>query len=105
MKNPAVLLFLICIVVVTYQLGAIVRVDPGAAPLDEVYNAAACRLPSAPSWCSGPDIGGWINAAIAAGASEIYVPAGTYSQTTTIVLPRYARVRGAGAWKTTINFT
>lgn len=37
------------------------------APLlfNAVYNASACADSAAPTWCSGSDVGGWINAAYA----------------------------------------
>ena len=56
----------------------------------------------------GSDIGAQVNAAIAAlGSSggEIYIPAGTYTQTSTIYLPSHVRLRGASATGTILNFT
>jgi hypothetical protein len=37
-----------------------------AGMINGAYNVAACGSASAPSWCSGSDLGAWINAAIAA---------------------------------------
>jgi len=75
--------------------------------LNGVYNAAACTT-SAPSWCSGADIGGWINAAATAcsGACIITIPAGTYSYSTTPTINKPGlSVVGAGVNATFLNYT
>ena len=55
---------------------------------------------------SGSDIGAQINSAIATvGCGEVYVPAGTYTQTTTIMKPRCVNLHGASADSTILNYT
>ena len=54
------------------------------AETNTVYNAASCGYTSAPSWCSGSDIGAWVNAAITAGASTVFIPSGSYTFSTPI---------------------
>src|SRR5256885_3370237 len=73
--------------------------------LNGVYNAAVCGTSSAPAWCSGPDIGAWINAAIAAGANRVFVPSGRYKQNTTIMLPRNVLLTCAQSFATQITLT
>jgi Pectate lyase superfamily protein len=70
-----------------------------------VWNPLACSKTPAPDWCSGSDIGAWINAAITHGAARIFVPAGSYSQTSTIQLPRNVILSGASAFQTRITYT
>jgi hypothetical protein len=56
----------------------------------------------------GADIGAKVNAAIAAlGANggRVFIPSGSYSQSTTIVKPRNVSLVGAGAYSTTLTFT
>src|SRR3954453_13085731 len=72
--------------------------------LNGVYNPVACGTAPVPSWCSGPDIGAWINAAIAAGANRLFVPAGKYSQSTTIMLPRNVLLTCAQSFATQITY-
>lgn len=69
------------------------------------FNAESCSLAPAPSWCSGSDIGAWVNAAILAGAARVFIGPGSFSQTTTINLPRTVRLRGAAAYHTVLNWT
>jgi hypothetical protein len=69
------------------------------------FDAASCGLVSAPSWCAGSDIGAWVNAAIAKGAASVFIGPGTFNQTTTIMLPRTVRLRGAAAYHTVLNWT
>ena len=53
-----------------------------------------------------PDIGAWTNAAIALiGCGEVYIPAGTYRQTTPIVKPRCVKLGGASGYGTTLTYT
>jgi hypothetical protein len=75
------------------------------------FNAASCglTLPSSstayapPTWCSGSDIGAWVNAAILAGAATVFIGPGSFKQTTPITLPRTVRLRGA-AFQTVLNW-
>jgi hypothetical protein len=56
----------------------------------------------------GSDIGTQVNAAIAtlpASGGEVYIPAGTYTQTTTILLPRTVKLHGASGFSTQLNYT
>ncbi|MGA3200610.1 MAG: hypothetical protein ABSD89_14580, partial [Halobacteriota archaeon] len=60
----------------------------------------------------GADIGAQVNNAITAinvndatYGGSIYIPAGVYTQTTTIYLPPWITLRGAGAAATVLNFT
>ena len=56
----------------------------------------------------GADIGAQVNAAIAtlpASGGEVYIPAGTYTQTTTILLPRTVKLHGASGFSTQLNYT
>lgn len=82
------------------------RVESG---VNKVLNPAICDSPARASWCTGSDIGAWTNAAIAAllnHCGEIYIPAGTYTQTTTIgPVPRCVHLRGASAYGTVLNYT
>ncbi len=55
-----------------------------AAETNTVYNAASCGYSSPPSWCTGSDIGAWVNAAITAGASTVFIPSGSYTFSTPI---------------------
>jgi hypothetical protein len=75
-----------------------------------MYNPADCGTSQAPSWCSGSDIGAWTNAAITQlpvtpGGSHcgtIYLPAGSWKQSTTIVKPRCLKLDGAGGINTNL---
>ena len=68
--------------------------------------AVACRGSFRPGWCNESDIGAWTNAAIAQiGCGEVYIPAGSYTQKTTIVKPRCVKLFGASASATTLNYT
>ncbi len=71
-----------------------------------LLRAGACsRTAARPFWCTGTDIGSWTNAAIAQiGCGEVYIPAGTYIQTTTIVKPRCVRLHGASARSTILKW-
>lgn len=78
--------------------------------INQAYNPASCGgIAPPPTWCSGSDIGAWVNAAIAALGGQsatgvVEIPAGTYSQTTTIVKPRAIILRGQGTG-TLLNYT
>lgn len=56
---------------------------------NSVYNAAACGAANPPSWCSGTDIGGWVNSAFnnCSNKCSVYIPAGAYSYAATINIP------------------
>lgn len=70
-----------------------------------VYLPGSCASNSPPSWCSGSDIGAWTNAAIAAGGcGEVYLPAGTFKQSTSIVQPRCVRLHAASGYGTTLSY-
>ena len=60
-----------------------------ASTLNGMINAASCGLSAKPSWCSGSDIGAWVNAAVTQCGHQctILIPSGAYSAATTIQLP------------------
>ena len=69
-------------------------------------NAGLCGLSDRPAWCRGSEIGAWTNSAIAViGCGEVFIPAGTYIQTTSIVKPRCVKLHGASADSTFLNWT
>lgn len=78
-----------------------------------MYSPAACGASPVPSWCSGSDIGAWTNAAITQlpatpGGSHcgtIYLPAGSWKQSTPIVKPRCVKLDGAGGINTNLLWT
>jgi hypothetical protein len=79
----------------------------GSSSANGVLNPVDCSLAHPPTWCAGSDIGAWTNAAIAAlpgKCGEIYMPAGSYIQTSTIVLPRCAKVHGASGYGTILCY-
>ena len=58
--------------------------------------------------CTGGDIGAQVNAAITALGSQggtVFIPAGSYTQTTTIVKPQNVCIVGAGTVATILNYT
>lgn len=74
----------------TFSAGAYIAAGLSAdsatiGSLNGVLNAAACGTSTPPAWCAGSEMGGWINAAIAATAGTVYVPPGSYSLTVPIV--------------------
>jgi hypothetical protein len=74
--------------------------------LNGMINPAVCSGLSRPSWCRGSEIGGWTNSAIASvKCGEVYIPAGTYKQTTSILKPRCVRLHGASASSTILRWT
>ena len=74
--------------------------------LNGAMNAGLCGLSDRPAWCHGAEIGAWTNSAIAViGCGEVYIPAGTYTQTTSIVKPRCVKLHGASADSTFLNWT
>jgi hypothetical protein len=57
---------------------------------------------------AGSDIGAKVNAAVATlpgGCGEVYIPAGTYNQSTSIRIPRCVKLHGASAISTRITWT
>jgi hypothetical protein len=74
--------------------------------LNGAINPSICSLPTRPDWCRGSEIGAWTNSAIAViGCGEVYIPAGTYTQTTSIVKPRCVKLHGASADSTFLKWT
>lgn len=72
----------------------------------QIAAALACNRARRPIWCREPDIGAWTNEAIALiGCGEVYIPAGTYRQTTPIVKPRCVKLGGASGYGTTLTYT
>ena len=60
--------------------------------LSGVYNASSCGNATKPSWCSGSDVGAWVNSAISHAAGQnayilIDETQSPYTQTTSIVRP------------------
>ncbi len=73
--------------------------------LNGAMNAGLCGLSDRPAWCRGAEIGAWTNSAIAViGCGEVYIPAGTYTQTTSIVKPRCVKLHGASARSTILKW-
>ncbi len=74
--------------------------------LNGAMNAGLCGLSDRPAWCRGSEIGAWTNSAIAViGCGEVYIPAGTYTQTTSILKPRCVKLHGASADSTFLQWT
>ena len=72
----------------------------------QIAAAVMCNGSARPAWCSGSDIGAWTNAAISiVGCGEVYIPAGNYTQRTSIVKPRCVKLDGASGYATTLNYT
>lgn len=72
----------------------------------QIAAAVMCNRSGRPIWCRESDIGAWTNAAIALiGCGEVYIPAGTYRQTTPIVKPRCVKLGGASGYGTTLTYT
>jgi hypothetical protein len=73
--------------------------------LNGAINAGLCGLSARPAWCRGSDIGAWANSAIAlVRCGEVFIPAGTYTQTTSIVKPRCVKLHGASARSTILRW-
>jgi len=73
--------------------------------LNGAMNAGLCGTSARPAWCRGSEIGAWTNSAIAViGCGEVYIPAGTYTQTTSIVKPRCVKLHGASARSTILEW-
>lgn len=74
--------------------------------INGAMNAGLCGLRDRPAWCRGSEIGAWTNSAIAViGCGEVYIPAGTYTQTISIVKPRCIKLHGASAFSTFLKWT
>jgi hypothetical protein len=70
-----------------------------AQSVNGVLNPASCGASAPPAWCSGSELGAWINAAIAeigCGTIEIPVASVPYGFTTTIRKPRCIVLTGQG---------
>lgn len=63
-----------------------------AGTTNGVLNPAMCAAAPSPAWCSGSDMGAWINAAFIACSNvcTVEVPTGTYTYGTTIAEPSSA---------------
>jgi hypothetical protein len=74
--------------------------------LNGAMNAGLCGSSARPAWCRGSEIGAWTNSAISViGCGEVYIPAGTYTQTSSIVKPRCVKLHGASADSTFLKWT
>ncbi len=74
--------------------------------LNGAMNAGLCGSSGRPAWCRGSEIGAWTNSAIAViGCGEVFIPAGTYTQTISIVKPRCVKLHGASADSTFLRWT
>lgn len=74
--------------------------------LNGPMNVGLCGLSDRPAWCRGSEIGEWTNSAIRViGCGEVSIPAGTYTQKTSIVKPRCVKLHGASADSTFLNWT
>ena len=81
-----------------------------SAVVNSTVNAGACAsITTKPSWCTGSDIGAWVNAALTSCSQscEIYIPAGSYQQTTSISLPLnlYGEYILTGSPGAVVNYT
>lgn len=73
-----------------------------------IYNPTICSTSIAPTWCSGSDLGAWVNAAFSNcnNICIVQIPAGTYTYTTTInMLNPSQSLIGAGSLLTVLNYT
>ncbi|HEY1660291.1 MAG TPA: hypothetical protein VGG14_18200 [Candidatus Sulfotelmatobacter sp.] len=72
-----------------------------------LLNPVSCGASNAPSWCSGSDLGAWINAAFTACGLNctVAIPPGNYSYDTTISMstPSQSLV-GAGSLSTVLHY-
>lgn len=72
-----------------------------------ILNAAACGTTPAPTWCTGTDIGGWINAAYTYCANNciVEIPPGNYPYKTTINMTTEGdSLVGAGSYATILSY-
>jgi hypothetical protein len=73
--------------------------------LNGAMNAGLCGSSARPAWCRGSEIGAWTNSAIAViGCGEVFIPAGTYTQTISIVKPRCVKLHGASGRSTILKW-
>lgn len=72
----------------------------------QIINGVAQIAPGNPYSWSGNDVGAWVNAAISSigRCGEVFIQAGTYNQTTSIVLPRCVKLHGASAIATRLQW-
>ena len=79
---------------------------PHIRDLNGAINAGLCGSSARPAWCRGSERGAWTNSAIRViGCGEVYIPAGTYTQTTSILKPRCVKLHGASADSTFLVWT
>jgi hypothetical protein len=77
-------------------------------PAGTTYTISSLNTALNPTTFPGSDIGAKINNAVAAlpgGCGEIDVPSGTFSFSTTIILPRCVQLRGKSTWSTVLSWT
>lgn len=75
--------------------------------VNQVLNPTLCNTAAAPAWCTGSDLGAWINAAFTAcgGSCIVQIPPGTYAYTTTIVMNTESEsLIGAGSYATILDY-
>ena len=97
---------------ITDLSGTISIADPltvsGLSTLAGVTAQSVNAVVNATQFPGSPDIGTQVNNAIKAlpgGCGEVYIQAGTYTQTTTIVIPRCVKLHGASAMSTFLKYT
>ena len=74
--------------------------------LTSAIDVGMCSWSPRPAWCRGADVGAWTNSAIALiRCGDVYIPSGTYTQTTSIVKPRCIKLHGASAASTFLRWT
>jgi len=82
-----------------------------APSINAVLNPATCGDSTPPSWCSGTDMGQWIEAAytsLPSSGGELYIPAGSWSYSHSITfntLHKPVYMHGAGNSATRLVFT
>jgi hypothetical protein len=96
---------------VPISLSSVPSTSPANLPpnANGIVNPASCATYPSPSWCSGSDIGAWVNAAASTlpTGGRIYIPAGNYNWTTPIVFSTSGAcpvMEGAGQNATTLNW-
>ncbi|MFZ0631637.1 MAG: NosD domain-containing protein [Acidobacteriaceae bacterium] len=84
MKQLVVAMVLVC----ALAASCFAQGTTGAAP-GETLNPTLCGTASPPAWCSGLDLGAWINAAgtSCSWACTVKVPAGVFTESTTVRIP------------------
>ncbi len=82
------------------------RPDNQIGTLTGAISVGVCGVFPRPLWCNGSDIGAWTNAAISlTKCGDVFIPPGTYTQTTSIVKPRCVKLHGASAYSTFLKWT